>query len=293
MHRRIRDSSGNKGRESSSRKIIAVAVIIIVAVSFGAAGWYLATRPAPEERRSYPIDDFINHIYAGPGLPVGTSYLIEDVVTATRVIRTPGLRYNDTGDFVVIPEERMNFTLVSFASYWHFELQFLGDRRADFPVGHILFNITYQEWDEHGQIVVDIEHYHILKLLYVDYRSAIFRGEYYPVQANVTVGSGYVAVRFTAVEDVFPVPSSWGKAKIGLWTDIDTRVVPPRNASLYANGTFVGFLENPSGREYWLSNGSLSLALQENQEIRIPDGVAYSVIRLEDGWNYVGSYRVN
>ena len=140
--------------------------------------------------------------------------------------------------------------------------------------------------------MIATEHEHVLTLL-LDYDRAIFRGEYSPILANVTIDNGTVTLRLVVVEDLFPVPANWGGILVALWNGQTARVPVPENATVYADGTRLAVLERPTPGYLWLRNSSLTLPLTVNQELRIPDNGSFSTVRLEDGVHFVSTVAVH
>lgn len=262
-------------KKLGKRRTVIVAALVAAIVLLASIAWVILYVLRTPQVGPYTVDEFFNELYPFPS-PVGTTYPIEDVVVETRVIQAPGLSYDRQGAFIVAPEIRMTFTLVSFASFGIFELHFFGDRRTDFPPGPVRFDITFQEWEERGLTVVGIEHNHIITLLH-DYDAARSRGDYTPFGVNVTRENDTLSIRFVSVEDVFPLPADWGDIYVSFWTDPPG----PANGTLYGDGSFLALLENPSGSLLGLRNRTLVLPFRGGQELRVSYDGSYSVIRLD------------
>lgn len=258
------------------RPIIVAVVLVLAALATTDLIWHsLSTQP--NGPRVYTMYEFYElHVYSAPA---GTMYILEDKVTESRRITTPGLGWNAIGDFAVKSDERMSFTLVGFESFSDFDLHFNGDRMVDFPIGQrVRFNVTFQEWRVGNSNVTLIEHDYA-RMLLGDYDSALMRGDYRPFGVNITIAGGNLTIGFTSFADVYPLPANWKNIRIPFFARDFLLVYPLGNGSLYDGGSLIGTLGG-SGSLLGLGNSSIDLPFRSGQELRIPWGPTYAAIRL-------------
>jgi len=270
MQRTDAVSSEMNPRKRSLALPIAVAVIIVVAIS---ATWIILSYQSGTPR----AHTMLEYYQFGPRTgPVGLTWPIEDVVTERDNITTPGLGWNESGDFWVDPHNRTDFTRVEFESFSDFHLHFIGNRVADFPVGQkVRFDIIIQEFSEGGQTVVTTEHTYATTLL-TGYDFALRDGEYAPFETNVTIAAGNVTIRFASVTDFYPLPANWGTIDVEFFAIGFYGVDSPGNGSLYDGGNFIGRLIGSSS----LGNSSIDMPLKPGQELIVPYDGSYVAIWL-------------
>jgi len=267
-----------RSRTTIPKRRIALATVVVILVAVAAFSTWALTKPPSTPQAPTPISmrEFRDQ-NPYPSAP-GITYQIEDVVTDRRVIATPGLSWDDSGAFGVMPSERMLFTPVTFRSLEGFAYHFRGNRTDEFPVGQtVRFVVVSRAWDIEGREIVTFEHHYVLSLLW-HYSRAIDRGDYRPFEASTAVVDGTLYVNITSTTDLHPLPANWKDISVWFGRAGNDFVPAPGSARLYVAGDLAGTLYGEGG--LFLRNGALDLPLGPGQSLQVSFDGTYDLIQL-------------
>jgi len=261
--------------EGLPKRWIVLSILLAIAIAAPAV-WVLTQPPAAEG--PITMQEFLD-LHPSRSAP-GTTYVIQDTVTRSELLTTPGLSWGASGNFSVTPSARMTFTAVAFETEWDFSYYFLGNRVSEFPVGSVVrFSVVSRTWFVWGRAMPGFEHYYVFEHLQ-SYDSAIVEGNYRPFEADTVVANGTFYVNITSTTDVYPLPANWRDIRVWFARTGVGGVPVPGNASLYVAGNLAGALVGRAGLGLTLGNSTLDLPFGPGQSLQIPFDGTYGLIRL-------------